>query len=125
MSCGFTDLISGTSLTRRKNGCKKCTKAAPWIHRVEELSEISKSKNLEVLKNNGVGKDILLKCTICHTEFFRAFSTLVYKKTTECPSCHPPKVYGKLGITSIIDNIEFDSNLEKETYLLLKHSGIF
>lgn len=125
ITCSFTEVITGTSLNRRKNGCKKCSGSANWNYRVDELHVAAKSKGLEVVKI-GVDSKLDLRCIHCSTLFTRALGTLVYSKyTTDCPTCKPPKIFGKMGVPNIYDNIEFDSLLEKEVYILLKDSAQF
>jgi hypothetical protein len=123
--CNFTETITATSLNRRKQGCKKCKGQADWVYRETEFLAICASKDItpvyseyrDILKS----KEIPLRCNICDTQFTRGFNNIIYhdKYPTNCPSCKPDRVYGKEGVPTIFNGIEFDSMFELNSYKIL------
>jgi hypothetical protein len=126
-NCGFVETITGTSLNRRINGCKKCSGALKWESRLDILSQIALNRNLTLLEYTSSNKQVKLTCVKCGLNFTRQLNTLVNdtKYTCKCPQCHPPAVYGKQGKTAVYDEIIFDSLIELDTYKLLKESDNF
>lgn len=123
--CGFISELSGSSLNRRKNGCKRCSGAAKWELRLQEYLSIVESRGVRLLdppEDTINSSAVRLSCLKCSTEFHRAFSTIIGPKyTVDCPTCVPAPIFGKLGYKSIVDGHEFDSKIESDTYKLLKN----
>lgn len=123
--CGFAETITATSLNRRKQGCKKCLKQANWIYREPEFLLICANKGVtpkyteykSILKSTSVQ----LTCNTCGTAFSRSFNNIIYqdKYPTNCPVCKPDKVFGKEGVVTVVNGIEFDSKMEANSYSLL------
>lgn len=122
--CGFTETITSASLIRRKHGCKKCIGSSHWRYRIEEYIDIALSKGVyidsEDIESTIHSKEVPLECMSCGSKFVRGFNAIVYDKyPLNCPHCCPDPIFGKMGLKTLYNNIEFDSNFELESYKLL------
>lgn len=123
--CGFTELITGTSLNRRKYGCKHCRNQSNWIYRIKEYIDICLSKQVyidtEDIMSTIHSISVPLECMNCGTKFNRGFNTIIQDRyPIDCPSCKPQRIYGKMGVKGIYKNIEFDSKFEMDSYIILE-----
>lgn len=128
--CYYEETITVHSLMRRIYGCKRCSKQSKWESREQEFLDICKIKNIRLdstLKFSNIEKNnnsrISIVCNKCDTIFERTFANIIgLRYPTNCPKCHPPKVFGNMGNSVYFDEIEFDSNFEVDAYkILLKY----
>lgn len=124
--CDFEEVITAHSLMRRTKGCKWCTGQSKWDTRESEFLETCTTKNIRLVENSflKIGKNksskVKIICNTCNNIFERTFANIVnVRYPTNCPVCHPPKVYGKMGTEVYYNSIEFNSEFEVDTYKIL------
>lgn len=123
VQCNFEEVITAHSLMRRTLGCKRCSHQSKWDTREEEFIEVCKNKNIRLFEctfseiDKLKSSKIKLLCNKCNNIFERTFINIIDSRyATNCPVCHPPKIYGKMGVKAYFNSIEFSSEFEADVY---------
>lgn len=123
LDCEFTEHVTVASVIRRTGGCKKCSGKVPTYKDPEGLRAdlLTRGFSLEEVYKEGKYYQAKITCNNCGCESHRTVAHLKYRNSTiYCEKCNPPPVYGKMGIRSEYVGINFDSDLELQTYKLLE-----